>query len=58
MTRTQSDEIKDALNIATALATAVQARFIAPEHGANIFKAWLKQQSIDVKPITKDAQKA
>lgn len=60
MSKTQTDEIRDLLNLATALATAAQARFMAPEHGAAIWKQFLKNSSIDVeKPvITKDAKKA
>lgn len=59
MPKTQTDEIRDALNLATALATATNARFMAPEHGAAIWKKFLKESSIDEKPvITKDAKKA
>jgi len=58
--QTKSDEIRDALNLATALATATNARFMAPEHGSAIWKQFLKNSSIDVeKPVvTKDAKKA
>lgn len=56
----KTDEIRDALNLATALATAANARFMAPEHGAAIWKQFLKGCSFDVeKPVTtKDAKKA
>ena len=60
MPETQTDEIRDALNLATALATAANARFMAPEHGAAIWKQFLKTCSFDVeKPTIKnDAKKA
>jgi len=55
------EDIRDALNLATALATATNARFMAPEHGATIWKHFLKEKNIDVpkeKIIKKDAKKA
>lgn len=61
MQKPTSDDIRDALNLATALATATNARFMAPEHGATIWKHYLKNSSIDVpkdKTIKKDAKKA
>lgn len=59
--RTQTDEIRDALNLATALATATNARFMALEHGAAIWKQFLKFCSFDVAKQSsnnKDAKKA
>ena len=61
MSETPSGEIiRDAVNLSTALATAVQARFMAPEHGASIWKKFLKDSNIDEpkKIIKKDAKKA
>jgi hypothetical protein len=45
---TTSDEIRDLLNLSTALATAVNSRFMSPEHGATIWKTFLKKTSVDV----------
>lgn len=38
----------DLLNLANALATAVNMRFMAPDHGANIWKEFLKKSGLDV----------
>jgi len=52
------DAIRDAVNLSAALSTAVQARFMAPEHGASIWKNFIKETNIDVpKIIKKDAKK-
>jgi len=56
----KSEEIKDALNLSTALATAINARLMSPDHGGTIWKLFLKTTSLDIeKPIIKsDAKKA
>lgn len=41
-------EISSLTNLATALATAVNMRFMSLEHGALIWKEYLKQTSIDI----------
>ncbi len=55
---TQSEEVRDLYSLATALSTAVEARFMSPEHGASIWKNFLKNTSIDVpKPVKKEETK-
>lgn len=43
-----SQEIIDLENLATALTTAVDMRFMSPEHGANVWKDALKRSGLDV----------
>lgn len=48
MQNEKSQIVNDLLNLANALATAVNMRFMAPEHGANIWKDFLKKSGLDV----------
>lgn len=55
-----AEEIKNSLNLSTALATAINARLMSPDHGGTIWKQFLKTTSFDVvkPPIKNDAKKA
>lgn len=44
----KSQIVTDLNNLANALATAVNMRFMSPEHGANIWKDFLKKSGLDV----------
>jgi len=48
---TVSEEIADLLNLSLALANAVEYRFMAPDHGAIIWKKFLRSSSIDVQKV-------
>lgn len=43
-----SQIIRDLEGLAKALATAVDSRFMALEHGANVWKNFLKMSGLDV----------
>ena len=44
----KSQSVTDLKNLAQALDTAVNARFMSPEHGANIWKEFLRNSGLDV----------
>jgi hypothetical protein len=53
-TKIPSVEIVNLLNLSLALSNAVESRFMAPDHGAAIWKKFLKSTAVDVIRVTKD----
>ena len=54
MAKSITNEVTDLFNLSMALSTAVNARFMAPDHGAAIWKKFLKSTSLDVARVVKE----